>query len=92
MMQMETIHMIISGKVQGVFYRASAKKKADELNICGWIKNTPEGNVEALVTGDHEQIEKFIQWCKSGPDRAVVKDVNIQKQEFKEFDSFRIER
>ena len=89
---METMHLVISGKVQGVFYRASAKKKADELNVRGWIKNTPEGNVEALVTGKHPQIEEFIQWCKSGPDRAVVKEVSIHKQKLREFNSFKIER
>lgn len=89
---METKHLIISGKVQGVFYRATAKKKAGELNIHGWIKNTSEGNVEAMVTGNTQQIEDFIKWCKSGPDRAVVEEVRIDKQKFREFDSFKIKR
>lgn len=89
---METKHLIISGKVQGVFYRASAKKKAEELNIGGWIKNTPEGNVEAMVTGDIQQLEDFIKWCKSGPTKAVVEDVRIEENQFREFNSFRIER
>lgn len=89
---METVHLVITGKVQGVFYRASAKKKAEELNIRGWIKNTSEGNVEALVTGNQVEIEKFIQWCRSGPDRAVVEEVRIHEHEFREFGSFKIER
>ncbi len=89
---METMHLIISGKVQGVFFRASAKKKADELSIVGWIRNMKEGNVEAVVTGDTQQIEDFIQWCKSGPANAVVEDIHIQKQEFRAFNSFKITR
>ncbi|MEO6682342.1 MAG: acylphosphatase [Ginsengibacter sp.] len=89
---METVHLIISGKVQGVFYRASAKKKAEQLNVRGWIKNTPEGNVEATVTGEAGKIQDFIQWCQSGPDKAVIKDIKIYKQDFQEFDAFTIKR
>lgn len=89
---METIRLIITGKVQGVFYRASAKKKAEELSVVGWIKNTTEGNVEAVITGITQELEDFIQWCKSGPAKAVVEDVRIEKQEFQEFDTFKIKR
>ena len=89
---METVHLIISGKVQGVFYRQSAKKKAEELNINGWIKNTLEGNVEAMISGEKSDLDRFVEWCKSGPERAVVDEVHIHKEEFFEFDSFRVER
>lgn len=89
---METVHLIISGKVQGVFYRASAKKKADELKITGWIKNTREGNVEAMISGETKDIKSFIEWCKSGPDRAVVSGVKIQYIPPEKFDSFRVDR
>lgn len=89
---METRHLIISGKVQGVFYRASAKEKAMELNITGWIKNTPEGNVEAMISGEEESIASFIKWCRSGPDRATVSDVKIHLREPVQFETFKIER
>lgn len=89
---METVHLIISGKVQGVFYRASAKKKAEELNINGWIKNTREGNVEAMISGEGEAINRFVEWCKSGPERAVVEGVRITNKEPSVFASFRVER
>ncbi len=89
---METVHLLISGKVQGVFYRASAKKKAEALNINGWIKNTYEGDVEAMITGAEEDVDHFVEWCKSGPARAVVDEVRIHKKEHFEFDSFRVER
>ena len=89
---METVHLIISGKVQGVFYRASAKKKAEELNINGWIKNTREGNVEAMISGEKEAVDRFVRWCKAGPERAVVEDVRVYIKELLEFDSFKVEK
>ena len=89
---METKHLIIRGKVQGVLYRASAKKKAEELSLSGWIKNTSEGDVEAIVTGNNQQLEEFVKWCKSGPDRARVEEVYVNNHELEDFDSFRIVR
>ena len=89
---METVHLIISGKVQGVFYRASAQKKAVELNIKGWIKNTRKGDVEAMVTGEGTNVDRFVEWCRSGPDRAIVSGVAIHKVELRDFESFRVER
>ena len=78
---METVHLVIKGKVQGVFYRASAKDVATELDIKGWVKNMPDGNVEVLASGSKEQLEKLIDWCRSGPRRAVVKEVIISSRD-----------
>lgn len=89
---MKTYHLLISGKVQGVFYRASAKRVAGENGIYGWIKNTPEGFVEAVITGDATLIDTFIKWCKSGPKGAQVDNVVITNQDFLEFDDFKIIR
>ena len=69
---MPTIQLIIKGKVQGVFYRASAKEKAEDLGLTGWVKNTPEGYVEIMATGEMDVLERFITWCKKGPSRAFV--------------------
>ena len=77
---MPTIHLLIKGKVQGVFYRATAKKVAENLKLTGWIKNTKDGNVEAIVTGEEEKLEEFSNWCKKGPQKATVVEV-IRKQE-----------
>lgn len=74
---MATVHLAISGKVQGVFYRASAKEKAMELQLSGWVKNTIDGGVEATVSGTEEAVNAFIEWCKVGPPRAQVKDVVV---------------
>lgn len=76
---MSTIHLLIKGKVQGVYYRASAKEAADRLGISGWVKNTREGHVEALASGSAENLQQFIAWCKRGPEQAVVSEVIVSE-------------
>ena len=76
---MLTIHLLIKGKVQGVYYRASAKEAADRLHISGWVKNTREGYVEVLASGQEEDIRRFIEWCKKGPERAVVSELIVDE-------------
>ena len=89
---MPTVHLIIKGRVQGVFYRASAKNVAEEIGVTGWIKNTEEGNVEAMVTGSENQLRKFIEWCKVGPRKAIVTDVVVSNKEEGDFTSFEVIR
>ena len=89
---METVHLLISGKVQGVFFRQTAAKVAEKLNVKGWIKNTSDSKVEALITGTSDDIKSFIHWCKTGPEKANVEDVAISKQPeiiFKKFEVIR---
>jgi acylphosphatase len=88
---METYHLLIKGKVQGVFYRDSARKEAKRLGISGWVKNTMEGNVEALITGDENQLNTFVAWCREGPPLAKVDDVIVTKTDLQQFSSFTIE-
>ena len=76
---MPTIHLLIKGKVQGVYYRASAKEVADRLHLSGWIKNTREGHVEVLASGDEEDLRRFTEWCKRGPERADVHEVIVNE-------------
>jgi acylphosphatase len=76
---MPTVHLLIKGKVQGVFYRASAKEAADRLHISGWVKNTREGDVEVLAGGNEEDLRRFVGWCKRGPERAVVSEVIVSE-------------
>lgn len=85
------IYVIIFGKVQGVFFRFNTKKKADELNIFGWVKNTNDGKVEAVFEGDERKINNMIEWCLKGPINAKVEKIEIFNQKYKkEFDSFSI--
>ncbi len=89
---MPTIHLLIKGKVQGVFYRATAKKIADKLEVTGWIKNTKDGNVEITATGNEEQLKEFINWCKQGPESAKVEEVIVEQKPITSFDTFEITR
>lgn len=82
--------MIVKGKVQGVYYRASAKKTAEQLSIRGWIKNLPDRNVEINAIGSEELIQKYIDWCRQGPLGAVVQDVIVEDIPEEGFTDFRI--
>ncbi len=64
--------MRVIGKVQGVYYRASTKKKADELGLTGWVKNEPNGEVSIAVQGAPKLVEQFTTWCAIGPPMATV--------------------
>ena len=89
---MPTIHLIIKGKVQGVFYRASAKKAANSLSLNGWVRNKENGDVELLVTGPSDRLKQFTDWCREGPAGAIVSELIETVQEESTFDSFSIIR
>ena len=89
---MPTVHLIVEGKVQGVFFRVTAKKVADRLNLTGWIRNTDEGNVEAVVSGPEQKLSEFIQWCRMGPEKALVNKLDFEYIEGKEFEAFIVVR
>ena len=89
---MKTIRLTIKGKVQGVFYRATAKEVADQLSIKGWAKNLPDKNVEIVATSSPEILQQFIDWCKQGPPKAKVDQVIIEELNLEEFNGFRIIR
>lgn len=82
-------HLVISGLVQGVFYRASARSVANKLGLKGWVKNRYDGKVEAMVEGDRGDVQKFINWCNQGPPGARVTSVEVEWSdatgEFKDF-------
>lgn len=89
---MPTKHILVKGKVQGVFYRASAKEVADDLGLKGWVRNTEEGNVEIMATGSGEVLDQFIEWCRKGPRRAQVIDVLVSPKEEEAFEGFTVIR
>jgi len=89
--QLVRVHILISGFVQGVCFRAEAKYNAQKFSIKGWIKNRPDGKVEAFFEGDKLDVEKIIDWCKVGPSGAKVKDVSIEWQQYLgEFEEFSV--
>ena len=72
-------HILVKGKVQGVFFRKNTKQVAEALNIAGWIRNTEHGNVEIFAQANKDAIEKLIEWCRHGPPKADVEDIEIKQ-------------
>ena len=89
---MPTVKLVIKGKVQGVFFRASAQKIATGLQITGTVKNTKEGHVEVIASGEQQQLDQFIQWCREGPPEAKVEELKVTPVEETTFDKFTIVR
>jgi len=85
------VYIIILGRVQGVWFRVNTKKKADELNLFGWVKNTDDGKVEAVFEGDEKKISNILEWCSKGPTKAKVSKIEIFKKKYiKKYDNFSI--
>lgn len=83
----------VRGRVQGVFFRHSAREKARELNITGFGRNEPDGAVYIEVEGEEDALEQFIAWCRSGPELAKVEKTEVSySDELKHFNDFTIER
>lgn len=92
MNQKAKARIFVSGRVQGVFFRHNTQKKAKELGITGWVRNLPDGRVEAIFEGEKEKIEQMIGWAKKGPNIARVDNVEVVWEEYKpEFNDFEIE-
>ena len=89
---MKTIQLIIKGKVQGVFFRATAKDIADALGVKGLVRNLQDRNVEIRATATEEALQKYIDWCKQGPPKAKVEDVTVEELVPEEFNNFKIIR
>ncbi|MBL7763982.1 MAG: acylphosphatase [Chitinophagaceae bacterium] len=89
---LQTVRIIIKGKVQAVFFRQSTKEKAIGLNITGHVKNLPDGTVEIIATANEEQLQELLQWCNHGPPRAVVTDIISTPVPLQPFNNFIIIR
>ncbi len=76
-------HVFVEGRVQGVFFRVETQRTAEEYNLKGWVRNIPDGRVEAMFEGEEDDIEKMIVWCHDGPSYAVVKKVEVHREDFK---------
>jgi acylphosphatase len=85
-------NITVTGKVHGVFFRASTKQIADLLGIKGFVRNEPNSDVYIEAEGDEEMLTKFLQWCHHGPSAAEVKYVSVLEGEFVGFDGFVIKK
>jgi len=87
---MKRAHVFVSGRVQGVWFRASTRDKAEELSLKGWVRNLPDGRVEAVFEGDDRAVEEMVEWCRHGPPMARVDRVDIEYEKPQGERSFRI--
>ncbi|KAA2239643.1 acylphosphatase [Chitinophaga agrisoli] len=84
--------IIVKGKVQGVFFRASTKQAADALGIAGQVRNLPDGSVWIAAEGDETTMEAFIAWCRQGPSRAEVSELQLKDAPLEHYEGFEVVR
>jgi acylphosphatase len=86
------VHAWIEGRVQGVCFRYYARERAEELGLCGWVRNLSDGRVETLVEGERDGVDNFMDWCRKGPPSAIVRNVELRIEPVTgEFASFEID-
>jgi acylphosphatase len=83
-------HVFVSGNVQGVFFRQEARTRARTRGLVGWVKNLPDGRVEAVFEGPEDAVQQMVEWCRTGPKWAEVDDVEITREEPEGLDSFEV--
>ncbi len=79
---MKRIHVHISGKVQGVFFRAEIQRASIDFKITGWVRNMDDGRVEAVFEGEKTDVDKMLEWCKVGPPSARVENVTATEEHY----------
>lgn len=87
---MKAAKILISGKVQGVYFRVSAKQVASEFDIQGWCRNTLDDKVEIFAQGNYHNLTDFFNWCNKGPEQASVHKVEVDFVEPERHESFEI--
>jgi len=75
------VRVVVTGRVQGVFFRGTCAAEARRLGVAGWVRNLPDGCVEAVFEGPHAAVERMVLWCRHGPDLAHVDDVEVIAEE-----------
>jgi acylphosphatase len=86
---MTRVHVTVHGRVQGVYFRASARDRARQLSLSGWVRNCADGSVEIIAEGEKTRLEQLVVWCHGGPPGAVVTDIDVEWQEAtREFTGF----
>jgi acylphosphatase len=84
-------HVFISGWVQGIFFRQNTKQKAESHGVTGWVRNLPDGRVEAVFEGEEEDVKALVDFCRKGPRGAVITNVDVTFERFAgEFRNFKV--
>ncbi|TCJ15128.1 acylphosphatase [Rubrobacter taiwanensis] len=81
MADLRRAHVYVSGRVQGVFFRDSAREEAERRGVTGWIRNLPDGRVEAVFEGEPKMVDEMVEWCGEGPKHARVENVDVSYEE-----------
>ena len=90
-MKQQRVHLLVSGKVQGVFFRQALKVIAKKNNVFGWVRNLTDKRVEAILEGDNKSVNSVIEWTRIGPANSRVDDIEVSNEEFKnEFSTFEV--
>ena len=82
-MKQQRVHVLVSGKVQGVFFRQALKVIARKNNVLGWVRNLTDKRVEAILEGDSKSVNMVIEWTRIGPANSRVDNIEVSNQEFK---------
>ena len=77
---MKRVHVWVTGTVQGVWFRESTRREAESYNVRGWVRNLPDGRVEAAFEGEDFAVDTLVRWCHRGPDRASVRHVDAVEE------------
>lgn len=86
----ERAHVFVSGHVQGVSFRDATRSQAEQLGLSGWVRNTQDGQVEAVFEGDPDTVQQMVEWCKSGPSSADVEDLSVDNEQPENLSSFEV--
>lgn len=86
------VHVRVSGRVQGVFFRSFTQNKAKELEIKGWVRNIPGGGVEAVLEGERQKVGELLSLMKAGPEGAMILGIELSELKCKGYDNFEILR
>ncbi len=85
------VHVWVNGRVQGVYFRDATRDAAIRYGVAGWVRNLPDGRVEAVFEGEHSAVEKVVGFCRKGPNKARVDGIEVVDEEFgEEFQDFQI--
>ena len=86
----ERAHVFVSGRVQGVSFRDATRSQAEQLGLSGWVRNTQDGQVEAVFEGDANTVQQMVEWCRSGPSSADVEDLSVDNEQPENLSSFEV--
>ena len=88
---MQRVHILVKGAVQGVFFRSNTKREAESLDLTGYARNIGDGTVEIIAEGPKEKLDELVEYCKKGPEAAVVEKIDVKfDKATNEFEGFEI--